>query len=503
LAINGYQVGATSTDGVSFAYATGSGIAKANAINAISGTSNVLATVSATTQAGIAPTTSTTAIAAGDVKINGVDIGAIQASTSVVDRGTQVTAAINAVSAQTGVTASAATTGIVTLTAADGRNITVDANANGRTGSGLGMVVADATTVVTTNNTEANTVVFNATAMTAGQTVTVGGLTYTSIGGTTASEAGAAFANLKAGATTGNGTLGTFTGTLTGFDTGGNNAGTVFFTSISPGTDVADLTSTATGATAAALTKVATAEATTTTFNAGLRSGGTATYSGLVFTASADVTKEELASAFASLKLGATTGSLTAKGAYSGALAAFSTQAAVSNVLTAVAVSGVTDAVTNMTAVLAGGIASTYASTITLNSSVSGGITLGGATGLTSTGLTVGNTAATTTAGAGVSSVDLTTVSGSQSALTTLDSAINTITNSRAAMGAYQNRLTASIANLETTSMNLSASRSRILDTDYAKETTNLAKSQIIQQAATAMLAQANQSGQSVLALLK
>jgi flagellin len=73
----------------------------------------------------------------------------------------------------------------------------------------------------------------------------------------------------------------------------------------------------------------------------------------------------------------------------------------------------------------------------------------------------------------------------------------------RAAMGAYQNRLTASIANLENTSMNLSASRSRILDTDYAKETTNLAKSQIIQQAATAMLAQANQSAQSVLALLK
>jgi flagellin len=51
--------------------------------------------------------------------------------------------------------------------------------------------------------------------------------------------------------------------------------------------------------------------------------------------------------------------------------------------------------------------------------------------------------------------------------------------------------------------MNLQASRSRILDTDYAKETTNLAKSQIIQQAATAMLAQANQSSQSVLALLK
>ncbi|NBS00411.1 MAG: flagellin, partial [Actinobacteria bacterium] len=91
----------------------------------------------------------------------------------------------------------------------------------------------------------------------------------------------------------------------------------------------------------------------------------------------------------------------------------------------------------------------------------------------------------------------------SQSALSTLDRAINVITDMRASMGAYQNRLIAAISNLENTNMNLSASRSRILDTDYAKETTNLAKAQIIQQAATAMLAQANQSAQSVLALLK
>jgi flagellin len=110
---------------------------------------------------------------------------------------------------------------------------------------------------------------------------------------------------------------------------------------------------------------------------------------------------------------------------------------------------------------------------------------------------------AVATAGAGVSTLNLSTASGAQSALTTLDLAINTITDSRAAMGAYQNRLTAAISNLETTSINLQASRSRILDTDYAKETTNLAKSQIITQAATAMLAQANQSAQSVLALLK
>jgi flagellin len=152
-----------------------------------------------------------------------------------------------------------------------------------------------------------------------------------------------------------------------------------------------------------------------------------------------------------------------------------------------------------------GATTDTTRSVISLSSSSESGITIadiGGASD-TASGLTVGHTEATETSGAGVSSLDLTTAAGAQDALTTLDSAIDTITNSRAAMGAYQNRLTASIANLETTSMNLSASRSRILDTDYAKETTNLAKSQIIQQAATAMLAQANQSGQSVLALLK
>jgi flagellin len=144
---------------------------------------------------------------------------------------------------------------------------------------------------------------------------------------------------------------------------------------------------------------------------------------------------------------------------------------------------------------------------VTLRSSAKDGITLAGvgSNALGNSGLTnkSGLSAATVTAGAGVSTVDLTTVSGAQSALSTLDKAINTVTDSRAAMGAYQNRLTASISNLETTSMNLQASRSRILDTDYAKETTNLAKSQIITQAATAMLAQANQSSQSVLALLK
>jgi len=148
--------------------------------------------------------------------------------------------------------------------------------------------------------------------------------------------------------------------------------------------------------------------------------------------------------------------------------------------------------------------AATVFGTLNLSSTSSVGISVGGTQATAALVGAVGAYApAVATAGAGVSSLNLSTANGAQSALTTLDLAINTITDSRAAMGAYQNRLTAAISNLETTNVNLQASRSRILDTDYAKETTNLAKSQIITQAATAMLAQANQSSQSVLALLK
>jgi flagellin len=102
-----------------------------------------------------------------------------------------------------------------------------------------------------------------------------------------------------------------------------------------------------------------------------------------------------------------------------------------------------------------------------------------------------------------VANVDVSTQGGAQLAITALDAAMKTVSMSQAQLGAYQNRLDSAIANLTESSTNMNASRSRVLDTDYAKESTNLAKAQIISQAATAMLAQANQSAQSVLALLK
>jgi flagellin len=105
--------------------------------------------------------------------------------------------------------------------------------------------------------------------------------------------------------------------------------------------------------------------------------------------------------------------------------------------------------------------------------------------------------------GVKVASIDISTQAGAQVALTSLDAALKSVSLNQAKLGAFQNRLDAVISNLTEVNQNMSASRSRIQDTDYASETTSLAKSQIIQQAATAMLAQANQSSQSVLSLLK
>lgn len=296
LSINGYQVGASSGDGVSFSNATGSGIAKAAAINAISGQTGVTATVGSTTVAGTA-STSATAIASGDITINGVNLGALSASTSGAQRGAQVAAAVNAISSQTGVTATFNTsTGAVALAAADGRNITVTASTN----------------------------------------------------------AAAAAAN--------------------------------------------------TGITVSA--------------------------------------------------------------------------------------TGATDTVT---------------SAISLSSTSSAGITLadGTGTGLAKTGLTGGFTSATVTVGAGVSSLNLSTAAGAQSALATIDSAIASVNSSRASLGAIQNRFTSAVNSLQTSQENLASARSRIQDADFASETANMTRSQVLQQAGTAILAQANSAPNGVLALLR
>ena len=105
--------------------------------------------------------------------------------------------------------------------------------------------------------------------------------------------------------------------------------------------------------------------------------------------------------------------------------------------------------------------------------------------------------------GLGVSGLDISTASGASTAIASIDSALDTLNEQRATIGAGINRLTYAADNLSNISANVAASRSTIQDTDYATASTQLSKAQIIQQASTAMLAQANQQPQTVLALLK
>ena len=122
-------------------------------------------------------------------------------------------------------------------------------------------------------------------------------------------------------------------------------------------------------------------------------------------------------------------------------------------------------------------------------------------TGLDLTALTAtGGYAADLTA---TGTVDVSSASAAQTAIGTIDTAIDTVSTSRATFGAVQNRFEAVVVNLTTYSENLSAARSRIQDADFAAETANLTRAQILQQAGVAMLAQANTLPQTVLSLLQ
>lgn len=132
--------------------------------------------------------------------------------------------------------------------------------------------------------------------------------------------------------------------------------------------------------------------------------------------------------------------------------------------------------------------------------------TTGNVGGVANLGFTTGATAAGVDEGAqaanSVEKIDITTVDGAQAAIATIDAALQEVDVTRASLGAIQNRFDSTISNLQNVSENASAARGRIQDTDYAAETANLTKNQILQQAGTAILAQANQLPQAVLSLL-
>ncbi|MHB0992087.1 MAG: flagellin N-terminal helical domain-containing protein [Burkholderiales bacterium] len=151
----------------------------------------------------------------------------------------------------------------------------------------------------------------------------------------------------------------------------------------------------------------------------------------------------------------------------------------------------------------AGLAAATTHGTISLTSTSSSGITVSGAAP-TEAGLTAGTTApATTLHVQSLSTTDLLTQTDAQNAMTALQGAINAVTANAAQMGALQNRFAAVVTGIQTDSQNLSTSLSAIQDTNYAAETANLSREQVLSQAGTAMLAQANQLPNQVLTLLR
>ncbi|WP_215780851.1 flagellin [Paludibacterium sp. B53371] len=148
----------------------------------------------------------------------------------------------------------------------------------------------------------------------------------------------------------------------------------------------------------------------------------------------------------------------------------------------------------NGTVLLSGGANITFqvgASGVASNQVVASGLDLTSGVSSYATSLTATGT------------IDITTSAKASAVLSALDTDINTVSNDRSQLGAIQNRFQAVVANMQNYVQNLSDSRSRIVDTDFAAETANLTQNQILQQAGTAILSQANQVPQAALTLLK
>ncbi|GMV55819.1 MAG: flagellin [Betaproteobacteria bacterium] len=235
----------------------------------------------------------------------------------------------------------------------------------------------------------------------------------------------------------------------------------------------------------------------------GLSAGGTLdfTFNGSTVSGVAVTNANDLTSVMAALN--AVSGS-------TGVVATF-TSASSKASLTLTATDGRDIAITNFNSTAAGSTVSFGGVTLTQGAADSsrkiGTVTLDSSKGQ----ITTANANADVFAAAGantssfsaVANLDISTQAGSQSAIAVIDAAIGTIDSLRSSLGAVQNRMNNTVSNLQNVMENASASRSRIRDTDFAKETAELTRTQILQQAGTAMLAQANSNPQSVLTLLR
>jgi flagellin len=156
-------------------------------------------------------------------------------------------------------------------------------------------------------------------------------------------------------------------------------------------------------------------------------------------------------------------------------------------------------------ATMAGAITAATPLTVSAGATAAFQIGYGNTSSQDQLGVTLGNMTAANlkTSGAGLAANDISTSAKAFSAITNIDDAISTLSANRASVGAYQNRLGYASSNLSATLENFTAAESSIRDVDMATEMTNFTKNQILVQAGTAMLAQANTAPQQILTLLK
>ena len=537
-ALGSYQVGNSATNVSGVALAAGdltingvdTGISVSGSAEDISASINAISSETGVSASATTTVTGTNSLArgqgllSGDLVINGVNIGATNGSNNIATQGANVAASINNLTNQHGVIATSdQATGQLTLTSTTGANISVTSdNANAgysrlenATGLEVSASTAQAVNVFTLTGTAGNSTVQFANQAVAhdadGTEFIVGGITFEldSQGGLNNSSAVAISIN----------------GTDTGIQqaaaaTAVINANLNNVTAADGGTDTVTITSdVATSSTshhAVSLTVQNNGEAVTQTNGTGIASGDTLQVGGVTYefmfdnlSASNGNTKVSLGTSGAGTQNDQATNLSTAIGGQYTAVNTNVTAGVATNQVTVTAdlvgsagdatvggtftSAGVAEAITG--AADAAGTASNNYGVLELNSAqqfvISGNNT-------TRAGLQ-----SATSALNAINTIDISSVAGSNTAIDLVDGALSQVASIRADLGAVQNRLQSTIANLSTASENFSAARSRIQDADFAAETAALTRAQILQQAGVAMLSQANAQPQTVLALLQ
>ena len=528
LVINGTTIGSSNSldDSVSSVGKSASAVAKAAAINRVSGQTGVTAVVGSTTITG---TTMTAAALTGTVTVNGVTTASITTTTDAAASRKLVVDAINLLQGQTGVVATDTgddKTGI-TLKAADGRNIdvaltTLTAAATGAkagTQTGTYSLISTQGAVALTSSTSGS---IRNSGLTSGS-FERGVSAVTTDSRAAATSAATAFA-LNNGDLTINGV--SIRGATAADDVTSND------TALSSKKAASGI------AIAAAINSQSAATGVTATANALKLQGATTTVIGTTATAtlvingtSIDITLDAAHTAQQTRdnviqQINSYSGlhgvvasdegkggvSLTAGDGRNISVWFDSDEGAAANFgLAAVTVAGsgasyAVTGTTDPTDVSAAAVNTAYSS-VTLSSATkievgAGSLGFGSSSNFSSIGFESGGYGADG-GGLKVADIDISTQGGADAALTAIDEALASVTVDRSNLGAVQNRLESSVNTLTSRSTNLVEARSRIEDADFSAETTNLAKAQILSQAATAMLAQANQSGQNVLSLLR